>query len=303
MQPTEFIWRDGKFIPWAEATTHVMSHVLHYGSSVFEGIRAYETPMGTRYFRLACHLRRLMDSARIYQMPMQWTEAELSRACKDLLLKNGMTHAYVRPLVYRGYGQMGLDPTHCPVETIVASWYWGKYLGAAKEGVDVCVVSWRRLAPNTMPSLAKAGGNYLSSQLIRLEAKRHGYAEGIALTADGFVGEGSGENLFLARDGVLYTPDAASSILLGITRETVITLARSMGLEVREARVPREMLHCADEVFMCGTAAEITPVRSIDRIPVGRVQPGPITAAIQERFFGLFAGTTKDEWGWLEPLA
>jgi branched-chain amino acid aminotransferase len=302
MKPTPWIWKDGELIAWERATVHVMSHVLHYGSAVFEGIRAYATPQGLRFFRLDCHLRRLLDSARVYAMPMRWTAAELASACRELVARNGMSCAYVRPLVYRGYGTMGLDPSGCPVETVVAAWDWGRYLTAGKaedEGVDIGVSSWHRMAPNTLPAMAKAAGNYLSSQLIRLEAKRHGYAEGIALSADGTISEASGENVFLVRGGALWTPDAASSILLGITRDTVLQLARERSLEVREARLPREMLYTSDEVFLCGTAAEITPVRSVDRVQVGGGRAGPITQALRRAFFGLFDGTTEDRHGWL----
>jgi branched-chain amino acid aminotransferase len=304
MQPTEWIWKDGELVPWAQATTHVMTHALHYGSSVFEGIRAYATPRGVRFFRLGCHLDRLVDSARIYGMPMRWTAAQLANGCKTLVAKNRMPAAYVRPLVYRGYGNMGLDPTNCPVETVVAAWDWGRYLTGKNpdEGVDVCISSWRRVAGSTLPAMAKAGGNYLSSQLIRLEAKRNGYAEGIALTTDGTISEASGENVFVVLDGVVYTPDIASSILLGITRDSAIKLLRAKGVEVREARLPRELLHAADEVFLTGTAAEITPVRSIDRTVVRDGTIGPVTRALRQNFFGLFDGTAEDAFGWLTDL-
>ena len=301
MNQTDWIWRDGEYIPWAQATTHVLAHALHYGSSVFEGIRAYTTPQGPRIFRLKEHLVRLFDSARIYQMPMRFDLQQLGDACGGLMKRNKMSRGYLRPLVFRGHGVMGLDPTDCPVETVVAAWDWGKYL-KTDEGIDVGISSWRRVAADTLPSMAKAGGNYLSSQLIRLEAKRHGYHEGIALTADGIVSEGSGENLFAVRHDVLYTPDAASSILLGITRDTVMLLAAELGYEVQEIRMPREMLYTADEVFLCGTAAEITPVRSVDRTVIGNGKPGPVTLALQKHFFGLFDGTVQDEHGWLTSL-
>jgi branched-chain amino acid aminotransferase len=306
MQATEVIWKNGEFIPWETATTHVMSHAMHYGSAVFEGIRAYATPAGTRFFRLGAHLERLVKSARIYEMTLPWSVEQLSLACKQLLLRNRMKSAYVRPLIYRGYGSMGLDPTNCPVETVLACWDWGRYLTAGKaedEGVDVCVASWRRVAENTLPAMAKAAGNYLSSQLIRLEAKRNGYSEGIALTTEGTVSEASGENVFLVRDGIIYTPDLSSSILLGITRDSVIQLARHLGHEVREARLPREMLYGADEVFLTGTAAEITPVRSVDRLLVGSGKAGPVTRELRRLFFGLFDGSMEDRWGWLEGLS
>lgn len=305
MQPTDFIWRDGEFVPWAQATTHVMTHALHYGSAVFEGIRAYAGKQGPRFFRLRCHLERLGDSARIYQMPLRWSIEQLATACKELLQRNRMPAAYVRPLVYRGYGTMGLDPSGCPVETILAAWDWPRYLTGSKpdEGVDVCVSSWRRVAEGTLPAMAKASGNYLSSQLIRLEAKRNGCAEGIALTHDGTVSEASGENVFVARGGVLLTPDLASSILPGITRNSVIMLARDLDIEVREQPLPRELLYVADEVFLTGTAAEITPVRSIDGTVVRDGKIGPLTKSIQQRFYGLFDGTTEDRHGWLESAA
>jgi len=303
MQATDWIWKNGEFVPWAQATTHVMSHALHYGSAVFEGMRAYATPRGLRFFRMQCHLERLTDSARIYGMPLPWSVDQLANACKQLVQKNRMPAAYLRPLVYRGYGTMGLDPTHCPIEVMVAAWDWGRYLTfdkADEEGVDVCVSSWRRLALDTMPAMAKAAGNYLSSQLIRLEARRHGYSEGIALTPEGTVGEASGENVFVVHGGRLLTPDAASSILLGITRDTVMRLAQDAGIEVQETRLPRELLYTADEVFLCGTAAEITPVRSVDRIQVGDGKAGPITQQLRQTFFGLFNGQTEDRWSWLE---
>jgi branched-chain amino acid aminotransferase len=305
MQTTEWIWRDGEFIPWAQATTHVMTHALHYGSAVFEGIRAYDTAAGTRFFRLDAHIERLCDSARAYAMPMRWSQSQLEQACRELVRRNKMKSAYVRPLVFRGYGTMGLDPTPCPVETIIAAWDWGKYLTAGKgadEGIDVCVSSWQRVAPNTLPAMAKAAGNYLSSQLIRLEATRNGYAEGLALCADGTISEASGENVFLVKHDLVLTPDHSSSILLGITRDSVIRIAEHLGYTVREERLPREMLYAADEVFLTGTAAEITPVRSIDRIVVGDGRAGPVTRAVQRTFFGLFDHSTPDRWDWLSDL-
>lgn len=306
MKPTEFIWRNGELVPWAAATTHVMTHALHYGSAVFEGIRAYATPKGLSFFRLPCHVDRLFASARMYRMPIRFSAEQIAAGCCELVVANKMKNAYVRPLVYRGYGTMGLDPSGCPIETVIATWDWGKYLTADKgpdEGVDIGVSTWNRFAPNTLPAMAKAAGNYLSSQLIRLEAKRHGYAEGLALCADGTISEASGENVFLVRDGVVHTPDASSSILLGITRDTVKKLARHLGHEVVEGRLPRELLYAADEVFLSGTAAEITPVRSIDGIVVKDGKAGPVTKSIQKAFFGLFDGSTPDRWGWLQPAA
>lgn len=305
IQPTRLIWHNGRLIPWEQATVHVMAHALHYGSSVFEGIRAYGTSRGTAVFRLAPHIRRLFDSARIYRMAIPHSPDEIAAACKQVVRENGLASAYIRPIAYRGFG--GLAPAagdETPIEVAVAAIEWGAYLGAEalEQGVDVCVSSWTRLAPNTMPSLAKAGGNYLSSQLITMEAQRHGYAEGIGLDAGGQLSEGGGENLFLVRDGILFTPPTAASILGGITRDSVITLARHLGYEVREQALPREALYLADEAFFTGTAAEVSPIRSVDRIPVGAGRRGPVTAALQKAFFGLFNGETEDRWGWLEPV-
>ncbi|MGD9387351.1 MAG: branched-chain amino acid transaminase [Gammaproteobacteria bacterium] len=292
-------------VPGENATVHVLSHALHYGSSVFEGIRVYETPEGPRSFRLAEHIARLFNSAKLYHMQIPYSPEEVEAACNQSVLANDLKGAYLRPLVYRGLAGLGLTaPADSPVEVVIAAIEWGAYLGAEglENGVDVCVSSWNRVAPNTIPSGAKASGGYLSSQLISMEAKRHGYAEGIGLTTDGMIGEGAGENIFIIKDGGIYTPPAACSILAGITRDTVITLARAAGFEVHEQPMPREMLYFADEVFFTGTAAEVTPVRSVDRIPVGSGRRGPVTAEIQRRFFGLFSGETRDEWGWLRPV-
>jgi branched-chain amino acid aminotransferase len=303
---TKHIWFNGKLVPWESATTHVLSHALHYGSSVFEGVRAYSTPGGLIIFRLAEHTRRLFESAKIYRIAIPYTQAQINDACREVVRVNGLVNgAYLRPVVFRGYGEIGVAPKiDPPVETAIAAWEWGKYLGTDSEenGVDVCVSSWQRVAPNTLPALAKAAGNYLSSQLISYEAKRLGFAEGIGLAPDGTVSEGAGENLFIIRDGVLHTPGLAHSVLNGITRDTVIRLARGLGYEVRETSIPREMLYIADEIFMTGTAAEVTPVRSVDRIEVGTGKRGPITNAIQEAFFGLFTGKTPDPHGWLQPV-
>ena len=269
----QLIWMNGRMVPWAEANVHVMAHALHYGSSVFEGIRVYKTPTGPKIFRLTDHVRRLYDSALIYRMPIPYSFDELHSVCKEVIVANKLTNgAYIRPVAFRGLGEVGLapKPDH-PVDVAVAAWEWGAYLGAdgLEKGVDVCVSSWQRVAPNTVPALAKAGGNYLSSQLISTEAKRLGFAEGIALSTDGTVSEGAGENLFVVRDGKLITPPSAASILTGITRDSVMKLAATMGLEVREQSIPREMLYLVDEMFLTGTAAEITPVRSVDRIEIG----------------------------------
>ena len=297
-----FIWHNGEIKPWQDATVHVMAHGLHYGSSVFEGIRVYETPGGSAVFRLTDHLKRMYDSARIYHMPIPYDFDQLHQACTTIVTRNGLEHAYLRPIAYRGYGTMGVAPDpDTPVEVAVAAWDWGAYLGeeAKTRGVDVCISSWHRVAPNTIPAMAKAGGNYLSSQLIAIEAHDRGFGEGIALGTNGLLSEGSGENLFVVRDGKLYTPPSGSSILCGITRDTVFTLARQQGLEVVEQSLPREMLYIADELFFTGTAAEITPIRSVDGIEVRCGGRGPITEKLQQLFFGLFDGSTEDQWGWV----
>jgi branched-chain amino acid aminotransferase len=280
------IWMNGRMVPWEQATVHVMAHALHYGSSVFEGIRVYKTPDGPRVFRLTDHIQRLFNSAKIYRMPIPYGLDELVSVCKDVVLANKLLNgAYIRPIALRGYGDVGLapKPDH-PVDVAVAAWEWGAYLGAdgLEQGVDVCVSSWQRVAPNTVPALAKAGGNYLSSQLISTE--------------------GAGENLFLLRDGRLMTPPSTSSILTGITRDTVLRLASRLDIAVSEQSIPREMLYLADELFFTGTAAEITPVRSVDRIQIGAGRRGPITKKLQDAFFGLFNGSTVDSDGWLEGL-
>ena len=303
---TQFIWFNGKLVHWEKATVHVLAHALHYGSSVFEGVRAYETQRGVAIFRLRDHTRRLFDSAKIYRIALPYTPEQIDAACREVIAVNNLSRgAYIRPVAYRGYGEIGVAPkVEPPIEVAVAAWEWGKYLGIESEeqGVDVCVSSWQRVAPNTLPALAKAGGNYLSSQLISLEAKRLGFAEGIGLAPDGTVSEGAGENLFIVKDGVILTPGLAHSALAGITRDTVIRLARERGYEVRESSIPRELLYIADELFFTGTAAEVTPIRSVDRIQVGAGRRGPITAVLQKAFFGLFDGSTEDKWGWLDPV-
>jgi branched-chain amino acid aminotransferase len=303
---TPYIWFNGKLVPWEKATVHVLAHALHYGSSVFEGIRAYSTPQGVAIFRLADHTRRLFESAKIYRIHIPYTPEQINAACHQAIAANELRQgAYLRPVAFRGYGEIGVVPKNePPVEVAVAAWEWGKYLGhgSEAEGVDVCVSSWQRMAPNTLPAMAKAAGNYLSSQLITMEAKRLGFAEGIALTTNGMVSEGGGENLFLVKDGVLLTPAIAHSVLGGITRDTVMHLARDLGMEVRESAVPRELLYLADELFFTGTAVEVTPIRSVDRIAVGTGKRGPITETIQQAFFGLFDGRTKDRWGWLDQV-
>lgn len=301
---TQFIWFNGKLVPWEKATVHVLSHALHYGSSVFEGVRAYETPKGVAIFRLRDHTRRLFDSAKIYRIPMPFSPEQLNEACRQVIAANDLKRgAYLRPVVFRGYGEIGVTPKHePPTEVAVAAWEWGKYLGAEAEeqGVDACISSWQRVAPNTLPALAKAGGNYLSSYLIGAEARRLGFAEGIGLSADGTLSEGSGENLFLVKDGVLLTPALAHSVLGGLTRDSVMRLARERGIEVQECAIPRELLYIADEAFFTGTAVEITPVRSVDRLNIGSGKRGPITETLQKAFFGLFTGKTQDKWGWLD---
>lgn len=301
------IWFNGKMVPWEQATVHVLAHALHYGSSVFEGIRVYDTPSGARVFRLHDHMTRLYNSAKLYRIPIRFGQTELEQASKRVVSENGLERgAYIRPIAFRGMAGLGLTaPEGSPVDVAVAAIKWGAYLGeeGLRNGVDVCVSSWQRVAPNTIPAGAKAAGGYLSSQLISMEAKRNGFAEGIGLTTDGMVGEGAGENLFLVKDGRIMTPPAASSILAGITRDTVMCLARDLGLEVVEQPIPREMLYFADEIFFTGTAAEVTPVRSVDRIQIGEGSRGPVTERLQEAFFGLFNGRTADTRGWLEPLA
>ena len=302
----KLIWLNGRMVQWDQATIHVMAHALHYGSSVFEGIRVYKTPDGPKVFRLTDHMRRLYDSAKIYRMPIPYELDELIAVCKEIIIANDlMNGAYIRPIALRGYGDVGLAPKEDhPVDVAIAAWEWGAYLGAdgMEQGVDVCISSWQRVAPNTIPALAKAGGNYLSSQLISTEAKRLGFAEGIALSTDGTVSEGAGENLFVIRDGKILTPPSSSSILTGITRHTISLLAERLGLSVQEISIPREALYLADEMFFTGTAAEITPIRSVDRIEIGAGNRGPITKQLQDAFFGLFSGATEDTEGWLEGV-
>ena len=303
----KLIWMNGQMVPWEQATVHVMSHALHYGSSVFEGIRVYKTPDGPQVFRLTDHMQRFFDSAKIYRMPVGYELDELIQVCKDLIISNDlMNGAYIRPIAFRGYGEAGLAPKEDHhVDVAIAAWEWGAYLGAERleNGVDVCISSWQRVAPNTIPAMAKAGGNYLSGQLISTEAKRLGFAEGIALSTDGTVSEGAGENVFVVKDGKILTPPATSSILSGLTRDTIIKLAARIGVPVQEKAIPREALYLADEIFFTGTAAEVTPVRSVDKIAIGPGHRGPITKQLQDAFFGLFSGETEDSDGWLEPVA
>lgn len=304
---SEKIWRNGTFVDWDAAQIHVLSHVVSYGSALFEGLRCYATPEGPSLFRLGDHMERLLRSAKIYRMDPGFSRTQLEQAAVELIRINRLPQAYVRPIVLRGYGAMGVGvkPGDNPIETFIAGWDWGnKYMGATAQdtGVDVRVSSWRRIAPDTLPAMAKAAANYMNSQLIKLEAFADGYAEGIALDAAGNLSEGSGENLFLVREGKLATPPLSSSVLPGITRDCVFKIAAELGIEVREETLPRETLYIADEAFFCGTAVEITPIRSVDRIPIGAGVRGRITAAIQNRFFALAKGEAADVYGWRTPV-
>jgi branched-chain amino acid aminotransferase len=299
------IWMNGRLVDFADAKIHVLTHAIHYGSGLFEGIRCYNTKnQGPAIFRLDDHTRRLYDSAKIYRFDIPFTQDEFTRACLDTVAANDFDECYLRPIVYRGFHSLGVFPAACPVDVVVAAWKWGKYLGseAIENGVDVRVASWTRMAPNTFPALAKATANYMNSILIRQEAAIDGYAEGIALDVNGYVSEGSGENVFIIRDNKIMTPPLGASILAGITRNSVLRIARELGLEVIETLIPREMLYVADEVFFSGTAAEVTPVRSIDRIPVGSGRRGPITERIQKEFFAYIAGEIPDRFGWFTPV-
>jgi len=305
LTPTEKIWHNGRFIRWDDATIHVLSHVVSYGSSVFEGIRCYATPAGPAIFRLREHVRRMIDSAKIYRIDSLGYSAEaLGEAMLELVRVNRMDSCYIRPIALRGYGDIGVNGIKNPIDVYIACWNWGKYLGeeALAEGVDVCVSSWTRIAPNTLPALAKAGANYMNSQLIKMEAIANGYTEGIALDTNGYVSEGSGENIFVVRDGKMLTPPLGASVLPGITRESILTLARELEIPVVETIIPRELLYIADEVFFSGTAAEITPIRSIDRIQIGKGHRGPVAESLQKAFFGIINGTRQDQYGWLSPV-
>jgi len=301
IEATKNIWHNGELIPWEKAQIHVMSHVIHYGSSVFEGIRCYAQRGTAGVFRLPEHMQRLLDSAKIYRMPLPYTAEELSTAVVDVIEANGVAPCYIRPIAFRGYGEIGVNPLRSPIDVYIANFPWGKYV-PGNEGADVCVSSWNRLAPNTMPSLAKAGANYMNSQLIRMEAEINGYAEGIALDTNGYLSEGSGENLFLVRGGVLYTTPLANSVLNGITRNSILMLAGQLGIPVVEQALPREMLYIADEAFFTGTAAEVTHLRSVDRILVGDGTMGPITTALHKAFFDIVNGLAPDHFNWLTPV-
>ncbi|HYE24057.1 MAG TPA: branched-chain amino acid transaminase [Clostridia bacterium] len=304
VQPTEKIWHNGKFIDWNDAKVHIMAHVINYGSSVFEGIRCYNLPSGPAIFRAHEHMQRLLDSAKIYRIPVTFTREQLVDGMVELVGGNGVWPCYVRPIILRGYGEIGVNPFNSPTEVYIANYPWGKYLGHGDpdEGVDVCVSSWTRNAPNTMPAMAKAGANYMNSQLIKMEAIVNGYVEGIALDANGYVSEGSGENLFLVRNGKLLTAPLGNSVLPGITRDSVIQLARDMDIEVVEQIIPREMLYLADEVFFTGTAAEVTPIRSVDKIQVANGKIGKVTKAIKTEFFNIVEGRKEDRFNWFTPV-
>ncbi len=302
IKASELIWHNGKLIPWTDANLHVMSHVVNYGSSVFEGIRCYQTEKGPAVFRLRDHVQRLLDSAKIYRMEIDYSLDQLFQATLDLLLANKVYPCYIRPIILRGYGTVGVDPTGSPIEVYIANYEWGKFLGGADEGIDVCVSSWNRLAPNTMPTMSKAGANYMNSQLIRMEALVNGYSEGIALDVTGYVSEGPGENIFLVHKDRLYTPPLANSVLPGITRNSVLHIAQDLGISIHEQAIPRELLYLSEEVFFTGTAAEVTPIRSVDRISVGDGKIGPVTRAIRSEFYAIANGTAPDRHGWLTQV-
>jgi branched-chain amino acid aminotransferase len=299
------IWMNGKFVDWADAQIHVASHVIHYGSGVFEGARCYETVKGPACFRLDAHIRRLIDSARIYRMESPYDQEAITNAVIELIQVNRFKACYIRPLMYRGYAQLGVDPFPCPVDVAILLWEWGAYFTkeAIEEGLDVKISTWARIAPNTMPGMAKSVANYANSQLIKMEATTEGYAEGIALDTQGNLSEGSGQNIFIVRDGVIHTPPVGASILAGITRDSVVTIARDLGFEVREQVLPREMVYIADEVFFVGTAVEVTPIRSVDKIKIGAGRRGPITEAIQQKFFAIVRGDAPDTHGWLQYVS
>jgi branched-chain amino acid aminotransferase len=298
------VWMNGKLVEWKDANIHIATHVVHYGSGVFEGARCYETKNGPACFRLDDHVRRLMESARIYRMDPPYDAATIRQAILDTILANNYTACYIRPLVYRGYEALGVNPFPCPVDVAILLWEWATMFTAEslEQGVDVKVSTWTRIAPNTLPALAKSVANYANSQLIKMEALVEGYSEAIALDHSGTISEGSGQNIFIVRDGVLYTPPVASSVLGGITRDSVLTIAADLGIEIREQVLPREMLYLADEAFFAGTAVEVTPIRSVDKIKVGKGSRGPVTEALQARFFDIVRGEAPDTHGWLTPV-
>ncbi len=305
MKKTKFIWMDGKFINWDDAKIHVLSHVIHYGTGVFEGFRCYETKKGSVVFRLKEHTDRLFNSAKIYRMEIPYSKDEINNGTIELIKKNGLKAAYLRPIVYRGYGTLGVDPFPCPVCVAIATLQWGQYLGkeALEAGVDVMISSWNRMAPNTFPAMAKACANYMNSQLIKMEAMMYGFTEGIALDNTGYVSEGSGENIFATKNEIIYTPPLHASILPGITRDTVMIIARDLGFKVVEEKLTREFLYIADEVFFTGSAAEVTPIRTIDKIPIGEGKAGPITKKLQKTFFEIVEGKIEDKHGWLTKVS
>ena len=306
LKQTKNIWFNDKLVPWEDATIHVLTYALHYGSAVFEGIRAYKTGDGCKIFRLDEHIKRLLNSAKIYRMNIPYSHQELKNACRIIVSSNDLNEgAYIRPIAFRGYDDLGLHAhNNDAIDVVVAAWEWGTYLGnaALENGVDACVSSWNKINPNTVPFMAKASGNYLSGTLVAMEARQNGYDEGILLDSKGMVSEGAGENIFMVKDGNLYTPPLSSSILDGITRDAVMKIAGSFKLSVIETEIPREQLYIADELFFTGTAVEITPIKSVDKITIGTGTRGPVTTQIQKAFFGLFDGSTKDSWGWLEPV-
>ena len=295
------VWMNGQFIPWKDANIHIASHVIHYGSGLFEGFRAYDTPKGAVIFRLDAHIKRLYNSCKMYRMEIPYTQKEFRKAVIETINENKLKACYIRPVVYRGYGSLGVDPFPNPVDCAILVWEWGQYLGeeALEKGVDVKISTWQRMAPNTFPALAKSGANYMNSQLIKMEAILEGYVEGIALNVRGHISEGSGENIFLVVDGKIHTPPLSASILPGITRDTVIRLSKDEGIPFVEETIPREMLYIADEVFFTGSAAEITPIRSIDKIPIGNGKRGPVTKKLQDEFFGYIDGEKGDKYNWL----
>ncbi|HYB60430.1 MAG TPA: branched-chain amino acid transaminase [Methylomirabilota bacterium] len=304
IEKTELIWHNGKFIRWDDAKIHVLSHVVSYGSAVFEGIRCYHTKQGPAIFRLREHMQRMVNSAKIYRMEFPVTLDELCQGAQGVIRVNRMDSAYIRPIALRGYGDVGVSPQGCPVEVYIACYPWGAYLGAEalEQGVDVCVSSWTRIAPNTLPAMSKSAANYMNSQLIRMEAASNGYSEGIALDAAGYVSEGSGENIFVVADGVVFTPPLAASVLPGITRQSLVALCEDLKIPIREQMIPREMLYLADEVFLTGTAAELTPLRSVDHITVGTGRRGPVAQRLQEEFFAIVRGEKPDHHNWLTPV-
>ena len=304
IEATEKIWHNGKLIPWNDAQIHIMSHVVNYGSSVFEGIRCYNCPEGPAVFRLREHIQRLVDSAKIYRLEFEFSLEQLCDATCDLVAANGLWPCYIRPIVMRGYGEAGVNPFNSPIDVYIANYPWGKYLGKGdvSEGVDACVSSWTRIAPNTMPAMAKSGANYMNSQLIKMEAILNGYVEGIALDVNGYVSEASGANIFIYRKGSLITPPLGNSVLPGITRDAILKLADDIGVPVIEQMIPREMLYIADEVFFCGTASEITPIRSIDKILINNGETGPVTLALQHEFFGIVSGSLPDRHAWFTKV-